>query len=298
MIERFRDFDLASLCSKKIYLDYCDWRRNYYLTHEKKRQVTYKKNGKTIKGQQLGHVGNVPINRECRLLVSILRFAKDSLDLLKNVNIPSYKILPENRRNVILDKDEYQILKEYWLKKNPYYWQIISFVNNTGIRYPSELNRICYKDLHLERSYVLIRDRKNKNKSEPINTPVPIVGRAREIIEELISRENIPNQPDDPLFVNDKGKQILSITKPFKRSLVECGINKNLTMYSLRHLFTTRMVRRPDIPIKVLSDVLGHKDTSMIDKHYAHLRAEVFVNVFQRSEDHKQEFIKMQNQKK
>jgi len=75
---------------------------------------------------------------------------------------------------------------------------------------------------------------------------------------------------------------------------MECGIEKNLTMYSLRHLFTTRMVRRPDIPIKILSEVLGHKDTTMINKYYSHLRTEDLVNVFQRSEDHKQEIINNQ----
>jgi integrase len=214
------------------------------------------------------------------------------MGIIQDINIPSYTLIPERHtREVVLEKDEYQRLKEYWMKKNPYYWYIISFVNNTGIRYPSELLRICWKDVHLDRSYVLIRDRKNKNRSEPINTPVPIVGKAREIIEIFKNRQGIPKKPTDPVFLDDKGVQIKSITRPFKKSLRECGIEKNLTMYSLRHLFTTRMVKRPDIPIKVLSEVLGHKDTTMIHKFYSHLLSEHLVSVFQKSEDKKQEIL-------
>jgi len=297
LIERFKDRDLKTLCSKSEYIDYSEWRRKYYATHEKKRQIIYKRNGKTLKGRALNHVGNVPVNRECRLLVSILRFSKEYLGLLKDTEIPSYKILPERRREEILTRDEYLKLEEYWMKKNPYYWHIISFLNNTGIRYPTELNNICWKDVHLDRSYVLIRNRKNRNRNTPLNTPVPLIGSAREIIEALQARVDIPKGPDDPVFVNDNGLQIKNIRNGFKHSLNECGISSTLTLYSLRLLFTTRMVRRPDIPIKVLSDVLGHTDTTMISKHYSHLRAEDYVNVFQRSEDHKQAEIQRQQEK-
>lgn len=295
LIEYFKDRDINSISSKSEYAKYREWRKNYHKTHEKKNIQKYKRFGKTIEGRKYTSVGNVVLNRECRLLVNILRFCKDSMNLFENVQIASYKMLPESRREEILSKKEYDTLREYWLNKNPFYWQIISFVNNTGIRYPSELNRICNKDVHLDKSYVLIRDRKNKKKDNPLHTPVPIVGRAKEIIETLQARQNISNNPDDPVFVNDQGIQIKSISKAFKKSLDDCGIKRNLTMYSLRHLFTTRMVRRPDIPIKILSEVLGHKNTTMIDKHYAHLRAEDYVNVFQRSEDHKQEILKNRN---
>jgi len=294
LIERFKNKDINLICSKSEFLDYREWRKKYYQTHETKRVQKYKKYGKDVKGKTYKTVGNVSLNRECRLLVSILRFGKEYLSILQDVTVPSYTMLPEHRREEILTKKEYQKLEEYWMKKNPFYWYIISFINNTGIRYPSELNKIIYEDVHLDKSFVLIRDRKNKNKSIPVNTPVPLVGTSKEIIQILKSRPNISKKSKDFVFVNDKGVQIKSITKQFKKSLMECGIEKNLTMYSLRHLFTTRMVRRPDIPIKILSEVLGHKDTTMINKYYSHLRTEDLVNVFQRSEDHKQEIINNQ----
>jgi len=294
LVERFKGRDINSICSKSEYLDYREWRRKYYLTHDTKKQQVYKKNGKTVKGRIFNSVGNVPINRELRLLISLLRFGKEYMGILQNVQIPSYELLPERRREDILDKKEYEKLREYWIKKNPYYWMIISFVNNTGIRYPSELNKIIWKDVNLKKSYVLIRDRKNKNKSEPLNTPVPLIGTSKEIIETLKSRKDIPKGDDDPVFVNDNGVQISNIRKSFKQSIVDCGIKKNLCMYSLRHLYTTRMVKRPDIPLIMISQSLGHKDTSMVNKYYSHLRIEDLVKTFQKSEERKQEILEQE----
>jgi len=66
-----------------------------------------------------------------------------------------------------------------------------------------------------------------------------------------------------------------------------------LSMYSLRHLYTTRILStRPDIPIKILSEVLGHVDTKMIDKYYGHLRPTDLVKFYEKSEEKKQEILK------
>jgi len=286
--------DINLFFSKNKYKDYCDWRRNYYEDHEKVQ--TYRRNGKKIEGRMFLNVGNSSLNRECRLLCSVLRHGKEHMGIFNDIQIPSYQMFDEQRRDVILEHDEYENLKKYWMEKNPYYWDIISFLNNTGLR-PGELNRITNSDIHLDENYVLIRDRKNKNKSKPINTPVPLVGTSKEIIERLISREGIPKEDNDPVFVNDKGRQIKSISKQFKKS-VKSEIGKDMTLYSLRHLFTTRMVRRPDIPLKVLSEVLGHTSTDMINKYYSHLKTEDIVNIFQRSEDHKQEILEKREQEK
>jgi integrase len=292
LLERYKGRDITELCSKSIYLDYTEWRRKYYQSHETKRKQKYKRYNKDVEGREYLTVGNVRINREIRLLVSILRFAKEYKNVLQDINIPQYTMLEEKRRDALLTQEEYLKLEKHWMNKNPYYWKIISFLNNTGLRYPSELNKIVWSDIDLEKSYVLIRDRKNKNRNNVLDTAVPLVGTARTIIEELKAREKISKGETDFVFVNDKGMQIKSINRAFKKSLVECDIDKKkLTMYSLRHLFTTRMIRRADIAPKVLATVLGHRDLTMIDKHYSHFKVEDLVNVFQRSEDHKQEIL-------
>ncbi len=90
LIQKFRGYNIESLCSEKVYESYQEWRSHYYKEHKTKRQIVYKRNGKVLKGRILDHVGSVPINRELRLLVSILRYSKYNLKLLQDVEIPPY----------------------------------------------------------------------------------------------------------------------------------------------------------------------------------------------------------------
>lgn len=280
-----RKHTLESLCSKQTYEEYTIWRKNYYDKHEDERRVKSEKTGKL--GRVIKNVGMVPINRELRFMVSVLIYSKDFLGYLKNVNIPSFTVKGEKQREDILTKDEYLRLKEYWMNKNPYYWCIISFLNNTGIRYPQELLNITYSDIHLDEDYVLIRNRKSK--SGIINTQVPLMTRSKEIINILKNRENIPTQPQDYLFVDDRGVRIKNIGRSFKKSLVDLGINPNITLYSLRHLFVTRMIKRPEITMKILSEVVGHKNVRMIDQRYSHLKGKDYIKQFKESDKHTQE---------
>lgn len=290
-----KGIEINSFLSKSKYKSYCDWRRTYYEKHEQ--VLTYKRNGKKIEGRKFQSVGNTTLNRECRLLCSVLRHGKEHMGLFKDFQIPSYKMFPEKRRDVLLTRDEYLRLKDYWLNKDPYRWYILSFLNNTGIRW-NELLKITWGDVFFEKSYVLIRERKNKNPNTVINTPVPIIGTPFKILETLKSREGISTNPNDLVFVDNKGRQIKSITKSFKKSLIECNVDKPFTIHGFRHLFTTRMVRRPDIPIKILSNVLGHTSVSTLERSYSHLRGEDYVKVFRESENHKQEILngRKQNQ--
>jgi len=292
LIERFRNKDIEKICDRDEYSKYQDWRKDYYETHKsKQRQINYNRDGEKIVGRKLKHVGPVVINHELRLLVSILRYGKEFKKLFKSIEIPRYKDLDEPRREEILTTKEYLKLRNYWMKKKPYYGHIISFLYNTGIRYSSELNKIQWRDVNLEKSYVIIRNRKSK--SDPITTSVPLMETAKKDIEYLKSREGISKKPDDFVFVDDNGRQIKRISRSFKNSLKECGINKDIVMYSFRHMFTTRIVQRPDIPLTDLSYILGHKNTNTLQEHYTHLNPTRIVNTFLESEQNiKQKFRK------
>jgi len=83
LVERFKNKDISAF-TKRDYYKYEKWRREYYVTHEKKRTQKYKRNGQRIKGCQFKNPGNVTINREIGLLVSILRYSQSELNLLQN----------------------------------------------------------------------------------------------------------------------------------------------------------------------------------------------------------------------
>ena len=290
LIEYFKGRDINTLDTKKIYTDYFLWRKNYYKTHKNKSIPTYKKNGAKIKGRRFESISDTSIDRENRLLCSILIYSKEDLKLLNGVDIPKYTIRGTSYKvREPLSWSDYCKLKEYWEKKNPYYWKIISFVDKTGIRYPSELLNILVKDVNLrELPYgsVLIRNRKSM-KNKVINNRIPLNQETRDILEQLLSRTGIPKNPNDPVFVDDKGLQIKYINKSFKKSLIELGINPNLTMYSLRHTYVTRMLIRNEYSMKMLSTMLGHRDTTMVDKIYSHLGDDDIMRTTRRIEEEK-----------
>lgn len=287
LMEKFGNEDISYLCSKKkgLFLEYQEWRENYYQKHKEKRLQTYTRGKTVIKGRHFDTVGIVSLNRECRLLVSILRFSQEYLGLLPGIEIPRYKHIPETGRKNIFSYGEYRRLEKYWKEKNPYYWSIISFVDKTGIRYPSELNRILWRDVNFQEGYVLIRNRKSRGNT--IDTEIPLTEKTRAILEYLHSREGISKKSDDYVFVNDKGVQVKNIVKGFKKSLSELGITKKVSMYTFRHTFTTRMVNNPDIPLKTLSYILGHKDTTMLDTRYSHITGKQVRRIFQSMEEKK-----------
>ena len=147
----------------------------------------------------------------------------------------------------------------------------------------------------MRHSYAVIRKRKGK---PSVDMTIPIVGTAKEVLKRLLNRKHLYKSPNDYVFVDDSGKRIKNIGKAFKNSLVNCGIKKKLSMYSLRHTFTTRMVKtRPDVPLRVIASILGHKDTRMIDKHYGHLRIEDVVHILERSEEAKERILKRRRAK-
>jgi len=293
LLEKYKGKDVQTLCNKSEYESYTIWRRQYYETHTNMRIRHFKRNGKLVKSQEYDHVGNVVINREISLLRSVLRYGKEYMNLFKEIDIPSYKMLKEKRREELLSKEEYLRLKDYWMKKNPFYGHMISFLANTGLRYPSEIYKLQWKDVNLRGGYVEIRNRKSRHNT--LTSSVPIVGSARKTILWLKSREGIEKGQEDYVFVDDKGRRIKNIVGSFKKSLNDCGMDKKITMYSFRHLFTTKMVQRPDIPLPVLSSVLGHTNTVTLQKHYLHLNPRDIVRSFRRSEERMNKLKKTQN---
>lgn len=266
------------------YTDYSDWRRNYYDTHNNIQ--TYKRKGEKIEGRMFEKVGNTSLNRECRLMCSIIRYAKNKMNIFNDIQIIPYRKLKEKseiEEKVILDNiDEYNQIKNYWMKKNQFIWDCFGTIHHLGLR-PSELNKITFGDVHLKEDYVLIRNRKTKSK--PINSIVPLDQSSREIVKRLMSRDGIKKGDDDPVFVIDSsGHQYTPpyLSKLFKKS-VKLITGKDMVLHSLRHLYITRYLKK-QVPLKVLSDVVGHLDQTMLNRVYSHLMWKDYVDIFQKIE--------------
>ena len=289
LLERFKGKDVHSVCNQSEFDNYKIWRENYYDIYKKKRVRYYNRDGKVLKSRECNHVGHVVINRERRLLKSIFLYGRKHLGLFKNIDIPDYEGLEENRREELLTKEEYIKLRDYWMKKNEFIGNIIRFYNSTGIR-PSELNKIQWKDVNLKEDFFIIRNRKSKGNK--LISSVPLVGTSREVILWLQSREGIEKGPENYVFVDNSGCQIKRFVRSFKNSLEILGINNKITFSSFRHGYITRMVKRGDISLPILSDIVGHTTTLTLQKHYLHLNPKDKVREIRRSEERRKKMKK------
>jgi integrase len=296
LVEKFKGKDINSF-AKKDFTDYRGWRQEYYTTHKKKAFQTYIREGKTIKGRKIDYLGEVVINRELGLLRMILLFCKDELEI-EIERVPTFDKFDENRGRDILTDAEMAKLKEYWLRHNRYYWDIISFCANTGLRYPSELDRCVWKDVDLENKILIVRNRKGsgKRKNGARDMSIPLIGESHAILTRLNSREVIPKGENDFVFINDRGVKVSNISKSFKVCLAKCGITgKEITMYTLRHYFTTKMILSK-MPLLNLAHILGHTSTQMIERHYATLLIQDHIHSMQETVD-KQDQLALEKRK-
>jgi integrase len=285
LVEKFGDKDITSF-RKQDFNDYKVWRLEYYITHKKKIFQTYTRGDKTIKGRKIDYSLEVIINRELGLLRMILFYCKNELELEIDA-VPTFDKFDEYRGRDILTDEEMDKLKEYWLRKNRYYWDIISFCASTGVRYPSEVDRCKWKDVDLENNILIIRNRKGsgKRRNGVKDMSIPLIGDSHEILTRLKRRAGIPINDDDYVFVNDNGVKIKNISKSFAKSIDECKItNKNITMYTLRHYFTTKMLLSGISPL-VLATILGHTSTQMIEKHYSTIMIQDKIDSVRKSLD-------------
>lgn len=280
--ERFSGQNIQTLCNENVYDQYQIWRTDYYKSHPNQ---SIRKDGR--KTRFYNNVGVVRINRELRLLVSILKFSKSNLGLLPNIEIPPYKMLYEKPRRGILTDEEFERLRDYMEVNRPYQWLVVSFLNSVGCRV-GEIQKLRWGDVDWTTPCIWLRNRKSRG-GKPVDTPFPLVGSGYDVIKSLWSRENpkIGKSEDDFVFTNDEGKPLGSggIRQCFKTSLKKCGIDKSLCLYSFRHRFVTRMVVQNTLPVVVLSKLLGHTTTKMVMERYEETNKDHYVELMKKSRE-------------
>lgn len=133
-------------------------------------------------------------------------------------------------------------------KKYRAYWSLVAY---TGAR-PSEILGLSVKDFDVSNDTVTIRD----NKSNDYRVvPVP----------KIIRQDVYP-------YIKDKEDKIFNVSyrailKEFHRRIDELGIKRDVTPYSLRHSFITRLVGEADL--FDVQSIVGHKkaNTTQIYVH-------------------------------
>jgi len=81
-----------------------------------------------------------------------------------------------------------------------------------------------------------------------------------------------PYKPDDPLFVNSRGKRLQPqrVEAKYKQARRILGFSKKCTPHVNRHTFATFLIEN-DVDPKTIAELTGHKDAKVLFDIYSHI---------------------------
>jgi integrase len=132
----------------------------------------------------------------------------------------------------------------------------------TGCRY-GEVCRLKVADYNCDVATLTIREAKGGNARH-----VTLTEEAPEVIERLIAGR----APDEPLLRRDDGRawKRAEQLRPMREACARAGITPEVGFHVLRHTHASILAMQ-GVPMAVIARQLGHADTRMTERHYAHL---------------------------
>jgi integrase len=132
----------------------------------------------------------------------------------------------------------------------------------TGCRY-GELTRLQIGDFNAEAGTVTVRESKA---GRPRHVTLGDEGRA------MFERMTVGRPSRDLIFTRDDGKQWGQAhqKRPLEAACARAGIEPAASFHALRHTYASVLAGR-GVPMSVIAHQLGHADTRITEKHYAHL---------------------------
>ena len=142
----------------------------------------------------------------------------------------------------------------------------------TGARF-GELARLAVKDFDRINGSVFIAESKS---GKARHVPVSVGGVA------LLERLAADRGRADPLLRRGGERwKPASYQREFKGAVTRAGL-EDITLHELRHSYASTMVRA-GAPLMVIAEALGHSDTRMVEKHYAHLAPSYVADTIRRT---------------
>lgn len=173
--------------------------------------------------------------------------------------------------------------------------KIVIFLLHTGLRF-GELTALQWKNVDLEKKNIFItrnmpiiknRDENDSRryildetspKRKSSERYVPLSNKAIEILKYF--KENYPSKSDDYVFKNDNNELAnrRNVARTLKAMLksAHCTVT-DASPHDLRHSFGSELIKN-GVDIKVVSDLLGHKDIQTTYNIYIHILSEQKVN--------------------
>jgi integrase len=149
---------------------------------------------------------------------------------------------------------------------------LVSAALVTGARF-GELSRLRVSDYDPDNRSVFIAESKS---GKPRHIPLPEGGAG--LFKGLCDGRG----GDEPLLRQEGGAGWAksSYQRAWKALLERAGL-ADVTLHEIRHTYASAMVRG-GAPLMVVAQALGHSDTRMVDKHYAHLAPSYVADTIRR----------------
>lgn len=239
------------------------------------------------------------IHKAYVLLNECLQYAVDTDKLDKNpcrlVKQPPKKMF-EKKEIRWLSEDEIKLFKEqavckYKTGNDRYIYGLpISLIIYTGLRC-GELAALKWSDIDFENKKIYIRknivtiydyentERKTRKVNLQVSTKtsegrtIPLIKSAEDILNSIKSKYQEIN-PDGFIINNsDKMVHVDTLSDAYTNIAKTAGIENPLGIHTLRHTFASLLIKK-GVDIKIVSDILGHKDVSFTYNIYVHILEE------------------------
>ncbi len=179
----------------------------------------------------------------------------------KKVKKPSIN----NRRQRFLTHEEANLVLEALKEKSLNSWRITLISLHCGLRF-SEIARLQYGDIDLERNTILVRDPKNAKSRFAYLT--------EEVRQALLNID--PKGKSDLIFPDKNGGQRRAMSDTFDRVVDALKLNEGIAddrlkvcFHTCRHSFASWLVEGGEDLI-VVKELMGHKSMAMTER-YSHL---------------------------
>jgi integrase len=166
---------------------------------------------------------------------------------------------PEGRTRFLNPAEIKRLMDTCRENPNPFLYPIVVLALSSGMRF-SEILRLRWEDIDLERQLLVIKKTKNKERRT-----IPLAGPALELLRELESQS-----PSDVglVFTVEGSKKPVDIRNAWLRAKVEAEIS-NFRFHDLRHTAASYLAMNGATTLEI-AEILGHKTLAMV-KRYAHL---------------------------
>ena len=206
---------------------------------------------KVKKGQK-----QVTINKAIQRLRKIIKVAFAE-GLVKREPFTLYKPKRARKKVVYLSVEELRDLENYHfqLPRLELVKDLFIFCCYTGLAY-REMKELCKK--HIIQNYDGYLWIQIKREKTGKNLSIPLLPKAREIMNKYSGDEELIF----PSYSNQK------INAYLKEIAIIIGIETNLTHHVARKTFATTVLLYNDVPIEIVSELLGHSNIKITQEYY------------------------------